>query len=371
MKTTLIRRLGAARILPGCIVVLFGLGVTCMVTAKAEGPFQVARTPRGADGVRETLTPGEVVEQPIADDQTEFAHVENPDRDVWIFNTRSASTTRPDEQQYQKISVQRLIQMHERKKSRWQNTSQNEFWLTYDPEVPLIVLVHGNYTSKTEAIESANMLENKFFPGSGKFAGARYRLVIWAWPADTIYKQHLKDAKLKSVFSMKQGEYLAQFLSQLPSDSRVSLVGFSFGARTTCEAVQRLSTNPEFFTQQGDENVSPNIQIRNLLLSPAIDQISLAPRFRYGNVIPTSQQSIVLYNPRDFALRLYPFLTGCNGPKALGRTGIPFFNLPKDLRQKISGINIDPIAGSRHSFTVFFQSPALNNRLGEFLLFAN
>ena len=366
MKATLIHRLS---VFLGCIVILIGFG--SMGNTNAEGPFQAARTPRGADGVRETQTPGEIVEQPIAEEETEYAHSENPDRDVWVFNTRSASATRPDEQQYQKISVRRLIQMPERKKSHWQNTSQNEFWLTFDPSIPLIVLVHGNYTSTTEAIESANMLENKFFPGSGKFAGAKYRLVIWAWPADTVYQRHLPDAKLKSVFSIKQGEYLARFLSQLPSDSRVSLVGFSFGARTTCEAVQRISKKPEFFTQLEDGQTLPNVQIRNLLLSPAIDQVALAPRSRYGNVISASQQSIVLYNPCDLALKFYPFLVGCHGPKSLGREGVPFFNIPKDLRQKISGINIDPIAGSRHSFTVFFQSSALNNRLGDFLLFAN
>lgn len=247
----------------------------------------------------------------------------------------------------------------------------DEFWETYDSSIPLIVLVHGNYTTGPQSIQSGNMLENKFFPKTERFAGAKYRLVIWSWPADEVYKRYLPDAKLKGYYSEKQGEYLAQFLSRLPSGSRVSLIGFSFGARTTCEAVQRISFNPQFYTESPEGTKTPNLQIRNLLLSPAVDQVSLAPRFRYGNVVSVSQQSIVLFNPKDIALRFYPKLVGCGGPQALGRDGIPFSLLPSGLRNKISGINIYSLADTRHSFVVFFRNPELNRKLGDYLLFEN
>ena len=347
-----VQRLGQSLLLAGLIACW---GEVLMEQALAKRPFLV-RTPRGMDTVRRTHTPSNTILEETEGSQSKFTYLENPDRDVWVFDTRSVSPTNPDERQFQQIKIRRFLQTHQKEKSHWNDSTLDEFWETFEEEVPLIVLVHGNYTSTTEAIESANMLENRLFPGAGPFATAKYRLLIWAWPADTVYKRHLPDAKLKGYYSIKQGEYLAQLLALAPEGSRISLVGFSFGARTTCEAVQRLS-----------EHAAASLQIRNLLLSPAIDQFSLAPRSRYGNVLAVSQQSIVLFNPRDFALWFYPSLTGCGGPKSLGREGLP--GLPVELRNKITGINIRKIADKQHSFVVFFRDPNLNRKLGEYLLF--
>ena len=344
----------------GCLV--YGFQVQ---TFAAERRFPINRAPQGEDSIRKTHTPGDVVleETDDAQPQPSYTYLDNPDRDVWVFDTHSASLTKTDEQQFQRIKVRRFMQMYQQEKTHWNDSTLDEFWETFDPEVPLIVFVHGNYTTPTEAIASANMLENKFFPGNGEFAAAKYRLLIWSWPAEMVYQLHLRDAKLKGYYSIKQGEYLARFLALVPEDSRVSLVGYSFGARTTCEAVQRLSFNK----QSPKEPHIPPLQIRNLLLSPAIDQYSLAPRFRYGNVLDVSQQSIVLFNPRDFALRFYPALVGPCGPHSLGREGIP--GLPAEWKDKITGINISAIAETQHTFVVFFRDPNLNRRLGRYLLF--
>ncbi|MCL2304226.1 MAG: alpha/beta hydrolase [Planctomycetaceae bacterium] len=330
----------------------------------AERPL-TARSPHGEDAIRQTDTPGDVVLDESEEGQAEpsYVYLENPDRDVWLLNTRSASPTNPSEQQFQRITVQHFIQMYEREKSHWKDSTFDEFWETFDANVPLIVLVHGNYTSKTDAIASANMLENKFFPGVGKFADAKYRLVIWTWPTESVLWRRLPDAKMKGYYAIKQGEYLAHFLSLVPEGSRVSLVGFSFGARTTCEAVQQFSKD------FSEEKTALPFQIRNLLLAPAIDHNSLAPKFRYGEVLAVSQHLIVLFNSQDYALKFYPFLSGFGGPRSLGREGVPISRIPAELRGKITGINVQPFAKSRHSFVTFFQNPDLNRRLGDYLLF--
>jgi len=364
MKRAVIQRIGTHLLLTALIGCL---GHIFMGQAFAAERPRMSRTPQGVDGIRQTHTPGDVVLEEAEDDngesQPSYTYTKNPDRDVWVLNTRTASLTNPSERQFQRIEVQNFIQMRESEKSHWKDSTFDEFWETFDTNVPLIVLVHGNYTSKAQAIESANMLENKFFPGTGKFVNAKYRLVIWAWPTETVYKRHLPDAKLKGYYAIKQGEYLAWFLSLVPEGSRVSLIGFSFGARTTCEAVQRYSMN------LSKEISEPPIQIRNLLLSPAIDEYSLVPRFRYGEVLAASQHLIVLFNSQDFALRLYPALTGCGGPRSLGLTGVPFSRIPADLRGKVTGINIQPFAQKQHTFTMFFRSPDLNRKLGDYLLF--
>ena len=349
---------------------LFAVLLGCLEYGFIERTFaadrpRMVRTPQGEDRIRQTHTPGDVVRDETENAQTQpgYTYLENPDRDIWVFDTRTASLTNPNERQFLRITVQHFMQIREQEKSHWRDSTIDEFWETFDADVPLIVLVHGNYTSKIEAIASANMLENKLFPGTGKFAAAKYRLLIWSWPTEIVYKRHLPDAKLKGYYAVKQGEYLAHFLSLVPKGSQVSLVGFSFGARTTCEAVQRLSKN---FSR---EDSALPFQIRNLLLSPAIDQHSLVPPLRYGNVLAVSQQSIVLFNSQDIALWFYPALTGCGGPRSLGRTGVPFSKLPGELRNKITEINIKPFAKKQHSFVVFFRNPNLNRKLGGYLLF--
>lgn len=319
-----------------------------------------------------------------------------PDQDVWVFHSRTASWVHPSERQLKNISIYRLHRTgeHSRKtfKASWNRSNLDAFCASSNPEIPTIVLIHGNQTSFHEGIESGfhfeqRVLRRKICDASGQtgdnnvLCGVRkYRLLIWCWPADKpAIKISLKDAKLKAFYSEKQAQYVAQVLRRFPPGSHVCMVGFSFGGRTVCEALAQIrqkSRNQNDLVQNTDGNVfiEPTplhaLTVRTLLLAPAVDRTQTVPQCRYGKVLSETDRTMLLYNSRDSALRWYSCIYGCRlEPRSLGREGFPAITHTQAMFGQITAFDIAAMAGKKHSFMVFFLNTALNEKMTRFVFF--
>ena len=267
--------------------------------------------------------------------------------DVWLVNARTASWTKPNEREFDKIQVYRLNEIH----GRWDKTHLDDFFALDCPDIPTAILIHGNHFTLEDAIASGFQFKQAVLKNGN------FRLVIWAWPSEKINGPRV-DAQTKAFYSEIQGDYLARFLTRFSEGSKVDLVGFSFGARTIGEAIKRC---------YADGTHSTRLSV--LLLAPAIDKCSVLLNGKYETMFSVAEKSMLIYNPMDKALKYYPkmYQRGHCGPEALGREAIPLSAFSPDVRAKTCAIDVSNITGRQHSFPVYFGSSSFNQKLQHFL----
>jgi esterase/lipase superfamily enzyme len=189
--------------------------------------------------------------------------------------------------------------------------------------------------------------------------GQNCRTVFWSWPAEKIRLRLARDIREKIAVTAASGKYMAMFLRQLKPQSHVCMVGFSFGNRIICDAVERL----------GDDRPD-EMQIHLVLTASATDRGWLASGSRHGNVPRLVEKILILYNPADFALKFYPLLYG-NGSRhdALGRFGPPMARIAPEYRDRIEAFNVQPYIGTKHLTVYHLKTPVFRQRMNDYLFF--
>ncbi|MCH8840330.1 MAG: hypothetical protein IH831_06565 [Planctomycetes bacterium] len=103
--------------------------------------------------------------------------------------------------------------------------------------VRTVVYVHGNRIEPGED-RYRGMLIYRSLVAQGR-PSQPIRFIIWSWPASTI-PGPIKDMRLKAARTCPVGWQLAWFIDQLPEETPVSLIGYSYGARVASGALHVL-----------------------------------------------------------------------------------------------------------------------------------
>jgi len=247
--------------------------------------------------------------------------------DVWFADTRPGT-----------VALSRL------ETNRWEASTSQEFLNTLDTDVPLVVVVHGNWMTRAEA-KVYGLLFHRLSRNTG-----HHRLLIWSWPSEKTDCRVRRDAQIKAVRADAQSEYLLAFVHSLPADCKVSLIGFSYGAKLVCNTLQHYVEMSE-----------PARRIRAVLLAAAMDQASLQPRGKYGDALQATEKMLVHVNRQDSVLRFYPLLNGCGGPEAIGKAGVSRNGMSTESVAKIKSVNVSRMIGNEHgskeSLTTFLAFP--------------
>ena len=233
--------------------------------------------------------------------------------DAWFVDTRPGAVT------FSRLEA-----------NGWEASSDQEFLETFDASIPLVVIIHGNWMSLPEA-----KYYGKMFHKMSRNIGP-HRLLVWSWPAERINGRLRQDAQIKAARADAQAEHLAAFLRLLPDNSKVSLVGFSFGAKLVCNTLQQYANH--------------SLQIRTVLLAAGIDRESLQPGRQYGDALLATEEMLVHVNQLDSKLRFYPLLNGCGGPRAAGKEGVNRYGMSTESRAKIKSVDVSRLIGVEHGF---------------------
>lgn len=257
--------------------------------------------------------------------------------DAWFVDTRHA-TVRSNGNTIDHLDIKQLQITGNR--AQWIQSNKEAFLQTYDPNVPLVIIIHGNLMTYPDAMNHGA----KFRQLSRKMG--RHRLVVWSWPSERTDNPIRQDCLLKAQRADVQARFLATALRHLPHGSKVSLVGFSFGSRLVCQTLQTLATTAH------NGYTGHHLRIRTVLLGAAVDQGCLRPGQRYGYALNMVESMLIHINPQDNILRWYPLLVGVHGPKALGREGAFLNGISPYNLQKIRTRNVQRLIGHDHGFMV-------------------
>ena len=270
-------------------------------------------------------------------------------QDIWLVDTRTASWNYANEQEFGKIQYFRLVQ------NRWERSNAATFFETQDPQTPLVVYTPGYTSTMSDTVEIGLGLTRLYEPDK------THRTVLWHWPSEKNSLCLGPDIRGKIPVARASGEYQAMFLQRLKPESKVALLGFSFGNRVICDAVSKLEVeNP---TQ---------LRIRLVLTAAATDRIWLADHSRHGEVPKIAEKILILYNPLDRALKFYPLLyQGNYAPDALGRFGPPMQKILPEFRDRIEAINVQGYVGPKHRTVYHLETRAFRSRVNDYLLFSD
>jgi esterase/lipase superfamily enzyme len=249
--------------------------------------------------------------------------------------------------------------------SKWKTSTLDAFVQTHNPNKPLVIVTHGYKMTYREArqfgIEFSKLTKNF----------GEHRFLFWSWDSDKEICGIKSDAVNAGRKADSEAKYLTNFLKQLKPDSKVSLIGFSYGSRLISTSLQELATKKEQTTPNNTNAENDSAQtvlksdaesqvkmplIRVVFLAAAVDCDQFGQNKKYGNVLSITDKLLINVNLSDPALLLYPLLTGLGSPKAVGRRGINTQGIPKNLSSKIKTINVRSEIGVDHTFESSFHA---------------
>lgn len=222
---------------------------------------------------------------------------------------------------------------------------------------PLVVFIHGNRYSPAEAKQQGLVLAKRCVKATG---ATSVRTVIYSWPS---MQQGilLKDVRAKYDRTFTEGRYLAWLLGQVEPTRDVSIVGYSFGAQITLEALEALVAAEE----AGRGDLQPwrdrPGQTNLVFIVPAVRCDALAPRGPYRHAVECVDDVSIIINSRDDALKFFPLIDRDTSLAALGRTGMPRQWIPAHVG--FSAVDAHRAIGKQHGLPQYLQSPTLTKRL--------
>lgn len=226
-----------------------------------------------------------------------------------------------------------------------------------DPARPLLVFIHGNRYDTASAKQQGVLLARHCMaacPGS-----CRPRVVVFSWPSSQ-QGILLKDGRAKYGRAHADGHYLAWLLGQVPPERPVAIIGYSFGALITLEALEDLVAAE----RAGRTDLAPWTRRAGrthlVFVAPAVRCDALAPRGPYAETLACFDRLTLVVNSRDDALKFFPCLDPDVRADALGYVGMP---RRWAGTAEFTATDAARIVGKNHGLPLYLASPTLTRRI--------
>ena len=237
---------------------------------------------------------------------------------------------------------------------RWQHSDLESF-LALDPSVPTIIFVHGNrltaYDAKCEGLAVYRRLARY------DASAPRFRLVIFSWPSARIGGL-LRDVRVKAVRTDPAGCQLAWLLAQMPTETPVTLVGFSYGPRIITGALHIYAGGRLGHLSLKERSYGNRAPINVVLIGSALHANWLCKGQYHGLAMTQVNRMLLLNNCRDPTMRFYHLaFKGRGRPQALGSRG-PTCLSPGDW-SKVEMRDLSGYVGNQHDVFRYLCAPGV------------
>jgi len=227
-----------------------------------------------------------------------------------------------------------------------------------DPSVSTVIFVHGNrltnWDAKSEGVAAYRRVVRQ------STDGAPIRFIIFSWPSAQI-PGPLRDVRVKAARTRPAGCQLAWFIDQLPEETPLTLVGFSYGARIITGSLNILGGGNRSFAELQHPNRPP---VNAVLIAAALNSDWLCPGHCHGQAMALVHELVLVDNCADRAMKYYRFSTKYGNPQALGLCG-PTCIDPAGAA-KIVELNVSRYVGSEHNLFCYLSAPGVTSEISEF-----
>lgn len=236
---------------------------------------------------------------------------------------------------------------------------------------PVLIQVQGSLTTPDAAL--GGMLWTQSWLGKRRALPPDTVVIAFDWPSQRIYRSDPKDIDEKGRRAYVAGFHLARFLQGFPASSRVCLLGQSFGGRVVPAALHLLGGGA-LNSQDKDPEVRlpgtrPDLHVRAVIIAGASDRNWLNPGERMGRALLGCEALLNLYNRKDEALRLYPFLIRSNHHRALGKVGLSESDFEQlgPLAARYVEHDVDSLLMSEHSLLDAVANPQIGRWIAPYV----
>jgi hypothetical protein len=157
---------------------------------------------------------------------------------------------------------------------------------------------------------------------------------------------------------------LTWFVDQLPEESRVTLVGFSFGARIITGALHILGGGSLGRHCHFEPQHSGRRPVDVVLMAAALHADWLCPGHYHGQAMSQVDRMLLLNNCSDPAMKYYRFVSRGGRPQALGCCGPTCIDA--DGAAKITERNVGCYVGKEHNLFCYLSSPGVIGQIWEY-----
>jgi hypothetical protein len=286
--------------------------------------------------------------------------------EIVVVNTRSDCGSCDAETMRRGTRFERYAVYDDAGHRRWRSTELESF-LSFDPNVATIIYVHGNQMSPGDAKVQGLALYRKLVHYAG--SEGRIRFVIFSWPSSKVGRL-LKDVRVKAARTGPAGCQLAWLVDQLPAETPVSLVGFSFGARIISAGLHVLGGGSVCNGMDLAERVHPHRPpVNAVLIATASHAHWLGKGQNHGLAMTQVSRMFFINNHSDIALRYYHFsTTDRSRPRAMGLTGPTC--LDSDYAAKIEERDVSRYAGREHDLFQYLCAPGAIGQVWDYAVTA-
>ena len=227
----------------------------------------------------------------------------------------------------------------------WSQRTSEQFFANDEPGVLTTVYVHGNRMTRSSVV-NRGMKWYDYLSKCG-YCMQPIRLVIWSWNSNAIQPLG-DDIRIKAARTEKQACLLAQFLATIDPEVRVSLLGYSFGARIVGGTLHLLGGG-----ELGGRSLSPEViqglaPVRVVLWAAAVESDWLLPGQHNGRALNAVDHILITSNRKDPVLKRHWRINGNRNSTALGYTGMNFSDQLDKLRPVIKQVNVADAVGRHH-----------------------
>ena len=250
--------------------------------------------------------------------------------------------------------------MHRCIDGQWCEASLEQLWEGTDAITT--VFVHGNRIDPNWARRHGWMVYRQL--ACGARPDERIRFVIWSWPSDRVVGP-IRDARIKAQRANSEGYLLGWFLGHFPSESRLSLIGYSYGARVISGGLHLAGGGTldgralPLPTQKRDVHAS--------FMAAAMHRDGLSKHGLFGFAQRQIGEILLFFNTADPILRRYFWLEKSNRQDALGFAG--FYSEP--ITPIVNQLNVANIVGKSHDIERYFSQKRVVTLLRENALWRN
>jgi hypothetical protein len=236
---------------------------------------------------------------------------------------------------------------------------------------PVFIQVQGNLTTADMAL--GGLLWSHSWLQRHRAMLPETVVVAFDWPSQRVHHSDIRDIHEKGRRAYVAAYQLARFVQGFPHESRICLLGQSYGGRVVPSALHLLGGGA-LDSQSHDPKVRlpgirPDLHLRAIVLAGASDHHWLDPGARLDRALCACEGMLNLHNRRDEALRLYPLLLRGGHHHALGQVGLTnrdFARLgPRAARY--AEYDIDEQLGREHTLLDAVANPVIARRMAPYL----
>jgi hypothetical protein len=283
-----------------------------------------------------------------------FCNGIRPQDEIVLVNTRNICGCCESESLRNGIKVEKYAVCDEAGNRHWEASDLDSF-LTFDPTVPTVIFVHGNQISPWDAKCEGLAVYRCVIRHADDAAPIRY--VIFSWPSSKISGGLLNDIRVKAARTGPAGCQLAWLIDQMPAETPLSLVGFSFGARIITGGLHVLAGGSLGGSMCLGEHVHPDRPpVSVILIASAVHAHWLGDGRYHGLAMTQVSRMFLVNNCDDPAMKYYDYIEpGFGGPQALGLCGPTCISA--ENARKIMMRDMSRSVGAEHNLFRYLYAP--------------